>query len=876
MGSKRPWRALARCSTAVDERVAKGCALVAFHVARRPWLTVVSCVAAAMLCGLGLLAAREENNAERLFTPQHTKAFRDRDWIESRFGDDASTSTLLLNRRHTDSDVLTKQALFEAFDLHDFITTTLKYDADNCEKVYWRLDVSDDSEFVCQKESVLAYWAYNRTLLEEDEDVLGTVSRTAADCCSPLSRTVIFDRVVAKPRYDESGNLVGAGALRSHYFLEQFLRGKKRVDSSVARLERAFDRRLRKQDHFDSFKRPKTLTAAGISKAITAAFDLDRFIVNGAAIAILLYPFFVLFEPRERAESRGMLGLWACAAVGLAVLAGFGIVLGAGVKFSPVQTLVIFLTLGIGLDDAFVIIGAETNLSTTIGQDAVALHVASRRAVVALAVAGPSITVTSLTDCAAFVAGEAPRSFTRIPAIRAFCLLSAACVACDYVLQITLFVSFFVFDIRGKARLAAKQARAAEKELKPARDDAQDADSDNARRAKAHAADETPPDDDDATRRRFWARYSAALLSMPGMALVIALLGVSWFVGVYGAARVTVDFKWDWFIPDGTPERAAADFDRRYWSGTRVTPADVYTKAADYYAEGETFREMLRNYAERRWVVKRGFVTSNWYVAHERWQRNEGLNVSSSAEYLSSLHTFLESPSGAAYSTFVVFSDDGNVSGTKINAFWKKADDGLQAKRWMQHSRKTLRKTPSLAPIVYGFNFVWLEAFEVILRQTLTSLAVSCAAVEVVLLVLLGNVWAATLVSWAVVLVCLLTYSAIYWYSQRLNPVSSFFIIIAVGLSTDASAHVAHAFLRASQPLRKRRAVAALMDLGPSVLRGGVSTLVGIAVVAASTTYVFRTFFFYLATILVTALIVGLVFMPVILSILGPGHTPTS
>ena len=137
-------------------------------------------------------------------------------------------------------------------------------------------------------------------------------------------------------------------------------------------------------------------------------------------------------------------------------------------------------------------------------------------------------------------------------------------------------------------------------------------------------------------------------------------------------------------------------------------------------------------------------------------------------------------------------------------------------------------------------------------------------------MLLLGDLWAACLVASSVIMVCLITYGSIYWYNDHLNNVSAFFVIIAVGLATDASAHYCVAFLESSKPTSKDRAVEALDLLGPPVFLGGTSTILGICLTGFCVTYVFQTFFRYLMTILILAVWFGLVVMPVVCALIGP------
>lgn len=78
------------------------------------------------------------------------------------------------------------------------------------------------------------------------------------------------------------------------------------------------------------------------------------------------------------------------------------------------------------------------------------------------------------------------------------------------------------------------------------------------------------------------------------------------------------------------------------------------------------------------------------------------------------------------------------------------------------------------------------------------------------------------------------------------------------------------AFLDSRESTRRERAREALEKLGPSVFKGGFSTICGIIVTGACLTYVFQTFFRYLMTILILALYNGLAVVPVICSFIGP------
>ena len=101
--------------------------------------------------------------------------------------------------------------------------------------------------------------------------------------------------------------------------------------------------------------------------------------------------------------------------------------------------------------------------------------------------------------------------------------------------------------------------------------------------------------------------------------------------------------------------------------------------------------------------------------------------------------------------------------------------------------------------------------------------------------------------------------------------VSSFIcLVIAVGLSVDYVVHLGHAFEHTPAGANAGERVAAMLDdIGASVVKGGMSTFLGILVLAFTSSAVFRLFFKMLFGTVVFGLFAGLVLFPAIMSLSG-------
>lgn len=94
-------------------------------------------------------------------------------------------------------------------------------------------------------------------------------------------------------------------------------------------------------------------------------------------------------------------------------------------------------------------------------------------------------------------------------------------------------------------------------------------------------------------------------------------------------------------------------------------------------------------------------------------------------------------------------------------------------------------------------------------------------------------------------------------------------IVLAVGLSVDYSAHVAHCFMTKAGD-KNARATEALADIGSAVLSGALSTFLAVVVLLFSSSYVFEILSKQFGLTVGLGVLHGLVLLPVLLSILGP------
>lgn len=105
----------------------------------------------------------------------------------------------------------------------------------------------------------------------------------------------------------------------------------------------------------------------------------------------------------------------------------------------------------------------------------------------------------------------------------------------------------------------------------------------------------------------------------------------------------------------------------------------------------------------------------------------------------------------------------------------------------------------------------------------------------------------------------------------NLDSISMINLIMCIGFSVDFSAHISYAYLTANAPTADGKVKECLFSLGLPVLQGGASTIIGMLVLANAPSYIFLTFFKMIFLVITFGLLHGLLLLPVMLSLLGPG-----
>ena len=913
---RRRW--LRRFSLFVDRSLSDTFAWMGEFCCTRRGAIVVSALAILVTLGLGAGFSRfeRERNAYKLFTPQDTEGQDDKVWVEETFGysDEitriyaVSSSLKSYGGTGSNSTILTRAAVLELCALWREMAWQ-EADTDEAGEVRWEsapvcsrplegsaedsgggggdLAAPANTTFStpCDVVSLLDFFEAHRTdpyncdalAAEATNDTAVVAAVNVANATDKLGRSLDPAYVLGGLRYssDNASAIVYAEAIQLVAAAQNNVvqrSGEADADPVVADWELAAGKYA--VPSFESVRnRPngsfayETLVAYPDNDAladdeISAAFNEDVFRIAIAAVLLVIFSTFVLSR-RSPVYSAGYMGLISTLCVGMAIVSSFGLMLWIGVTYSDVVQTGIILLLGLGLDDTFVILGEHWRQSENDGLWATTVPKFVRRV---MRSAGPSITVTSLSDAAAFGTG----AISTLPALRDFGLYTMAGVLFDFLYQCTFFVVFVGLDTRRRKGRRSDWLCCFKR-----------TDPEEPVCCKSTPVTPGEPGWTDYLPGRWIASIALSRIGkLITMAGALALLGVS----IYGATRVETNFEYEnFFVPDGSYVKAAYSIRDAYFNGN-VLQLGAYTRASGTQLIFNNRDELLELPAAMRaneWVMSEPQVVGFYEAMVEYYA---GVNASdpnavyaevyedNSTVWLDSMLAFLDSDAGADYVNDVAFVNGTNrtkISGTRVRMFARLPGNSAGNIDMMDSVRATAKAAaPDLDGTAYSFAFLFFEGDKVIKSETLRNVFIAAAAVFVMCLILLADVWTAILV--LVMILAIDTELLGFMAADGLtyNSVTSISLILSLGLSVDYSVHIAHSFLMFTGT-RDERSAASLRHIGGPVFQGAASTFLAILSLAGASSYVFKTFFKMWLVIISLGWIHGSIVLPVMLSWVG-------
>jgi len=628
---------------------------------------------------------------------------------------------------------------------------------------------------------------------------------------------------------------------------------------------------------------PWTMDAISIEGGKLIRGDVPM--LSAGIMLISVYAIIVLAR-FDRIASRALLAVAGLVSCGLAIGISYGLATSFGCTLNPVINVLPFILIGIGVDDMFVLCQALefAPMEASVPE----------RMALAMGQAGVSISITSFTDFFAFMLG----TVSSLPALSTFCIFAAVGILGDFLMQVTFFAGWMALDAYREKKKKIDCCPCCCAPIVAV----SSAEAEGKRRGCCCVP--TPC----ATPKGGPLRYIINRFYIPALrptavkaVLVAVFVGYCGFSG-WAASNLKQDFSYRWFVNDDAQIQQAFDIQDDYFTDgglqySIVTPASSSFDYTSIVSQGKLV-DLKAEVEANKWVDPGS--TSSWYTEFVEWAAAcsnstaadcSGVYVVDSTGTATSglpaadafvppdrfwpwLHTWLtQNSAGSAQSANVVWNDEADPAegllGARLRSMYVQTDDAQDSVDMMKTMRSSVDNAGIAGAYPYMQAYLFYEQYDIIVQEAILNLCLALVAVFVICLVIMADLRAALMVVLCVVMVDVDILGMMWMWDLTIDSVTIINLVLAIGLSVDYSAHVAHAFCTAPGT-HQERMEAAISEMGTAVIHGGISTFVAVLVLSTAKSYVFRVFFKMFFGICLFGMAHGLIFLPCALYFVGP------
>jgi len=561
--------------------------------------------------------------------------------------------------------------------------------------------------------------------------------------------------------------------------------------------------------------------------------------------------------------------------IGMSILSSLGLLFFLGSSYNFVVACMPFVVLCVSVDNDFLLLASlrATNARQLSSSS-------SKRLGEALEDAGPSVTITSLTDILCFAIG----CVSAVPAVSNFCLFTAVALTIRYVYQLTFYIAILAYGVENRLICCRR--------MKP----------------KRQNVDETNLSNEHFMHRFFRIYWSRFLMTRPVKVLTIVIYILYLSISLIYAAnlrinitpsrivvtdsklspvfRATEKFRSSSSIighvivlqpPDlrnSSNRRQVLDFVHQlkqtpYFSNETSTASVWLTAYVDYY-------EFLEGYDDQNGSTDEEYAP-NFYLDLPDFLKN-----AQAKKYVSDIHWNPQTPSATDSSlkfTNGTENDDGsvapNLQSFQFKFYFRNVRNWDNHIQLMLHWRQTCSRFPDLDAMVVDRNNLnpYLDEMMTIGPTTLQTMGIALVSIVLATALMMPDIVGIFYISLSFISVDIGVIGFLNIWNCDLDMATTTGILMTIGFSVYYTARICYSYqtcLRHENTSMTMSPVEKLSHtmgaVGWPVLQGGIGTALGIMPLVFVKSYITLAFFKTITLVVLFGLYHGLVLMPVVMT----------
>ncbi|XP_072010960.1 patched domain-containing protein 3-like isoform X1 [Engystomops pustulosus] len=817
-------------------------------VGRYPWwfLLIPFVLSAGLGAGFYFLPQRQANDIEEQFTPIGGPAKTEREFVRTRFPTNDSGqfsasrlytegSFVSLLAVSTSDNVLHSNTFEELMKLDEMVQNfTVMDPTTNTTLTFQQLCAEVQGPKCISSNPLLSAVQGNVSLIEtihiqypmfENSSFLATYLGGVQLNSENIVQKAKAIRLVYYLREDDENDRE-----KSLQWINEFITFFSKNTLQLGEIKVSYFTSLSRQQEFD-----------GITKSVIPLFAITYFITIFFSIVSCIR--------FDCVRNKFWVAAFGVISSGLAVVSSFGLLLLCGVPFVVTVGNAPFLILGVGVDDMFIMISSWQQTKV---KDKVEDRMADTYAEAAV-----SITITTLTDVLAFYIGI----LTSFQSVQSFCIYTGTAILFCFLYNVTCFGAFLALN--GRREESNRHWFICKKV----------AEEKDTHRSSAYnmccvggGYSQISGKETDHPITNFFRNQYGPFLNNIWTKIFVLLLYLGYLASsIYGCFQVQEGIDLRNLATDSSYVRSFYDDEDLYFSeyGPRVMV--VVTEELSYWdldVQGKIDR-CMESFIDDPYVSKS--LSESWFTVYREMAQQMNLNISDKSNFIDNLSVL--------FTRIPDFKQDvdiqsGNIIASRFFIQTVNVTSAVDERNLLNQVRHTA-KTCEIPVLVYHPAFIYFDQYAVIISNTIQNTAVAAATMFVISILLIPNPLCSLWVTFTIASIIVGVTGFMAYWDVNLDSISMINLVICIGFSVDFSAHISYAFVSNHKSKANEKLIEALHSLGYPIVQGAVSTILGVIVLSAAESYIFRTFFKIIFLVIAFGMVHGLVFLPVFLTFFG-------
>ncbi|VDN06956.1 unnamed protein product [Thelazia callipaeda] len=583
---------------------------------------------------------------------------------------------------------------------------------------------------------------------------------------------------------------------------------------------------------------------------------------NTIPVSLQLMLFVILSNySTDITKSKPMEGYLSVISVILSLLATFGLLFHFGLYLNPVACTMPFLVLAIGVDDAFLMLGAWRATDPWLSVE--------KRMALTMSDAGVSITVTSMTDFGCFALGY---FLCSTPAVRDFCIMTACGILMDYIYQITFYASIMVYGGRRESKgglLSCCYGSKSKKKETP---------KNRVTEPFKFVIKKSNTFFTPFMHKWFRDKYAPFILRRDVRVVSWIIFFIYAILAIYGVTTLTVDISPRKYIRDDSPIQSFIYLADKYIWADNVMPVFYIMKPPDLRENKARSRLNKLIYRLEHTEYSIGRVSTNFWL----WEYQQFLNDFPHINYTSSFYdrkylaSFFDQLDYKQYKDQIklkigVPNGEPCIAAFVFQTSYYGLDSWDKRQKELYKWRSILADYPEFEVFLAGlFSPFLIDQRTSIAPSSMQSIGSAISVMAIISVFFLPDKQSIFFMTWSLLSISMGVCGGLSLWGSDLDSVSMGCIVMAIGLAVDFSIHICYRYHRSQKQTAEEKVRDALSVVGWPVTQAGSSTLFAMVTLPLINAYLVRVFFQTVVLVNVIGLTHALLWLPQLISSLDP------